>query len=84
VQTAIVDLYSKLGYMVTAQKVYDEMLVKNVVLWNSILSGYLKFGSLAEAQRVFDKIPRKDIISWKRHGLCFSRYQRKTWLLGTQ
>ena len=50
-QTAIVDLYLKLGDMVTAQKVFDEMLLKNVVLWNSILSGYLKSGSLAEAQR---------------------------------
>ena len=53
-QTAIVDLYSKLGDMVTAQK----------VSLNSILSGYLKSGSLAEDQRVFDKIPREDVISW--------------------
>ncbi|KAM4075019.1 hypothetical protein ACB094_10G138200 [Castanea mollissima] len=64
VHTVLVDLYLKLGDMVTAQKVFDEMLVKNVVSWNSILSKYLKSGSLAEAQRVFNKIPRKDVISW--------------------
>ena len=82
--------------MVTAQKVFDEML-KNVVLWNSILSGYLKSGSLAEAQRVFNKIPREDVISWNSMVLgcarvgnldqtwsLFQQIQRKTWLLGTQ
>ncbi|KAF2313167.1 hypothetical protein GH714_009571 [Hevea brasiliensis] len=50
--------------MNTALKVFDEMLVKNVVSWNSILSGYLKLGHLAEAQRVFNQIPRKDVVSW--------------------
>ena len=97
VQTALVDLYSKLCDMVTAQKVFDEMLLKNVVLWNSILSGYLKSGSLAEAQRVFNKIPREDVISWNSMVLgcarvgnldqtwsLFQQIQRKTWLLGTQ
>ncbi|XP_059443718.1 pentatricopeptide repeat-containing protein At4g22760 [Corylus avellana] len=64
VQTSLLDLYSKLGDMLTAQKVFDEMGEKNVVSWNSILSGYLKSGDLAEAQRVFDKIPRKDVVSW--------------------
>ncbi len=73
VQTALVDLYSKLGDMVTAQKVFDEMVEKNVVSWNSILSGYLKSGSLAEAQRVFDEIPRKDVISWNSMVLGYAR-----------
>ncbi|CAK7355758.1 unnamed protein product [Dovyalis caffra] len=64
VQTALVDLYSKLGDMNTAQKVFDELLEKNVVSWNSILSGHLKSGNLLEARKVFDQIPRKDVISW--------------------
>ncbi|KAF3948593.1 hypothetical protein CMV_025427 [Castanea mollissima] len=73
VQTALVDFYSKLCDMVTAQKVFDEMLVKNVVSWNSILSGCLKSGNLAEAQRVFDEIPRKDVISWNSMVLGYAR-----------
>ncbi|WRX19342.1 Pentatricopeptide repeat - like 10 [Theobroma cacao] len=64
VQTALVDLYTKLGDMDTAKKVFDEMPEKNVVSWNSILSGYLKAGNLGEAHRVFDDIPKKDVISW--------------------
>ncbi|KAK9983432.1 hypothetical protein SO802_032957 [Lithocarpus litseifolius] len=82
VQTAIVDLYSKL----TAQLVFDEMLVKNVVSWNSILSGYLKSGSLVEAQRVSDKIPRKDVISWNSMVLGYARVGNmdQTWSLFQQ
>lgn len=58
------DLYSKLGDMETARKVFDGMTEKNVVSWNSILSGYLKAGNMEEAQVVFDEIPNKDVVSW--------------------
>lgn len=64
VGTALVDLYTKLGDMETASKVFEEMPVKNVVSWNSILSGHLKTGNVAEAHKVFDEIPEKDVISW--------------------
>ncbi|KAA8525567.1 hypothetical protein F0562_007422 [Nyssa sinensis] len=64
VQTALVDFYSKLGNMETARKVFDDMVEKNVVSWNSILFGYLKSGDLALAESVFDQMPKKDVISW--------------------
>ncbi|WCJ26054.1 Pentatricopeptide repeat-containing protein At4g22760 [Euphorbia peplus] len=64
VQTALLGLYSKLGDMDNAQKVFDEMVEKNVVSWNSILCGYLKIGKLLEAERVFDQMPTKDVVSW--------------------
>ncbi|KAF8379318.1 hypothetical protein HHK36_028752 [Tetracentron sinense] len=64
VQTALVDLYSKLSDIETAQRVFDEMAERNVVSWNSILSGYLKSGELTTARRVFDEIPLKDVVSW--------------------
>ncbi|XP_050229802.1 pentatricopeptide repeat-containing protein At4g22760 [Mercurialis annua] len=64
VQTALVDLYSKLGDMNSALKVFDDTVEKNVVSWNSILSGYLKSGKLEQAQSLFDQIPMKDIVSW--------------------
>ncbi|XP_010540043.1 PREDICTED: pentatricopeptide repeat-containing protein At4g22760 isoform X1 [Tarenaya hassleriana] len=63
-QTGLVDLYSKLGDMEMAEKAFVDVAEKNVVSWNSILSGYLKSGDLEEARRVFDKIPQKDVVSW--------------------
>lgn len=64
VQTALLDFYSKLGEVKTAQKLFDEMPERNVVSWNSMLSGYLSSGDLEAAKRVFDEIPRKDVVSW--------------------
>ncbi|KAL0287792.1 UNVERIFIED_CONTAM: Pentatricopeptide repeat-containing protein [Sesamum angustifolium] len=58
------DFYSKIGDMVIARKVFDEIRGKNVVSWNSILAGYVKYGDLAMAQSVFDEMPKKDVISW--------------------
>ncbi|KAG8363840.1 hypothetical protein BUALT_Bualt19G0064100 [Buddleja alternifolia] len=64
VQTALVDFYSKMGDMVIARKVFDEIRGKNVVSWNSILAGYVKCGDLGMAQSVFDEMPVRDVISW--------------------
>lgn len=64
VQTALIDLYSKVGDMKMAQKVFDDIIQKNIVSWNSILFGHLKSGNLVEAHKVFDEIPEKDVISW--------------------
>ncbi|XAR71037.1 hypothetical protein NMG60_11028117 [Bertholletia excelsa] len=64
VQTALLDFYSKLGNTVVARKVFDEMVHKNVVSWNSILWAYLKSGNLDMAECVFGEMPEKDVISW--------------------
>ncbi|CAN1748006.1 Pentatricopeptide repeat-containing protein At4g22760 [Linum perenne] len=56
VQTALVDLYSKLGDMDTAQKAFDDTIDKNVVSWNSILSGYLKNSRPQEALQLFSQM----------------------------
>ncbi|PHT27422.1 Protein TPX2 [Capsicum baccatum] len=64
VQTALVDFYSKVGNMDFAQSVFDEMVEKNIVSWNSVLGGYVKSGDLKMAQSVFDEMPEKDVISW--------------------
>ncbi|XP_057510445.1 pentatricopeptide repeat-containing protein At4g22760 [Actinidia eriantha] len=73
VQTALVDFYSKLRNMETARKVFDEMVEKNVVSWNSMLSGYLKSGDLTMAHSLFDEIPKKDVVSWNSMVSGFAR-----------
>ncbi|KAL0381739.1 UNVERIFIED_CONTAM: putative pentatricopeptide repeat-containing protein [Sesamum angustifolium] len=37
---------------------------KNVVCWNSMVSGYSLNGQLAEATKLFNRIPQKNNISW--------------------
>ncbi|KAF8108852.1 hypothetical protein N665_0104s0165 [Sinapis alba] len=53
VQAAFVTLYAKCGDVEVARKVFDEMPVKSVVAWNSLVSGLEQNGLGEEAIRVF-------------------------------
>ncbi|KAG6498879.1 pentatricopeptide repeat-containing protein At4g22760-like [Zingiber officinale] len=63
-QTALADFYSKFEGMEAARKLFDEIPVKNVVSWNSILSMYLRAGELELARRTFHEMPVRDVVSW--------------------
>ncbi|XP_019089069.1 PREDICTED: pentatricopeptide repeat-containing protein At4g22760-like [Camelina sativa] len=73
-QTGLVGLYSRLGYIEMAKRAFDDIAEKNTVSWNSLLQGYLESGNLDEARRVFDKIPEKDVVLWN---LIISSYAKK-------
>ncbi|GAA0158194.1 hypothetical protein LIER_38602 [Lithospermum erythrorhizon] len=47
-----------------ALKLFDEMSVRNVVTWNSLLSGYFMCGDVNEARRVFNVMPDRNVVSW--------------------
>ncbi|MCD7466033.1 hypothetical protein HAX54_002357 [Datura stramonium] len=67
VQTNLVNLYSTIGggyHINDARKVFDEMIEKNVVTWNSLLFGYFRTGNIDEALRNFDEMPDKNVVSW--------------------
>ncbi|KAK1412836.1 hypothetical protein QVD17_34370 [Tagetes erecta] len=41
INTAFIDMYGKCGQISDAQKVFDEMSQRNVITWNSLISGYV-------------------------------------------
>nr|CAD1820676.1 unnamed protein product [Ananas comosus var. bracteatus] len=47
-----------------AHKVLDEVPVRNIVSWNSVLSYHLRSGDLHAARKVFDEMPARDVVSW--------------------
>ncbi|KAL3528138.1 hypothetical protein ACH5RR_012794 [Cinchona calisaya] len=56
--SALVDMYSKCGSVVCAQKVFDWMTERNVVSWNSLITCYEQNGPAIEALRVFVEMLR--------------------------
>jgi pentatricopeptide repeat protein len=42
VSNALVDMYSKFGWMAVAQKVFDGIEKRDVVTWNALISGYVE------------------------------------------
>ncbi|XP_026448722.1 pentatricopeptide repeat-containing protein At2g45350, chloroplastic-like [Papaver somniferum] len=65
VLTTLLNMYSLCGRSSRAStKVFEEMHVKDVVSWNSMISGHLRHGELELARRCFDMAPDKTLVSW--------------------
>ncbi|EEF40651.1 pentatricopeptide repeat-containing protein, putative [Ricinus communis] len=64
VNNALVTLYWKCGKVDEAQEVFNNMPVRDLVSWNTILSGYLNAGRMDEAKTFFEEMPEKNILSW--------------------
>ncbi|KAG9441950.1 hypothetical protein H6P81_017804 [Aristolochia fimbriata] len=64
VQNSLVHMYSACGDVVSARKLFDEILLPSVVSWNSIVDGYAKCGDMVSAREMFDSMPERDVVSW--------------------
>ncbi|KAF8406998.1 hypothetical protein HHK36_006119 [Tetracentron sinense] len=53
VSCSLIDMYGKCGVLEDARKVFDAMLERNVVAWNSMIVGYVQNGLNEEAMEVF-------------------------------
>lgn len=62
--TALVDMYAKMGSIHLARKQFDEIKIRDVPIWNSLITGYVKSGNMEEALRLFSTMPSRNVISW--------------------
>ncbi|TKW07148.1 hypothetical protein SEVIR_7G288700v4 [Setaria viridis] len=58
VATALLDMYAKYGRMADARRVFEAMVVRNVVSWNAIIVGYGCHGEGKEAVELFRRMLR--------------------------
>lgn len=56
VGSALVNTYLKIGSMEDAQKVFEELSIRDVVLWNAMINGYAQIGCLDKALEVFRRM----------------------------
>ncbi|EEF30293.1 pentatricopeptide repeat-containing protein, putative [Ricinus communis] len=50
---SLITMYAKCSKLDSARKVFDEILERDIVSWNSMISGYTKMGFAREAVRLF-------------------------------
>eukprot|EP00250_Pteridium_aquilinum_P009442 c18670_g1_i1 orf=2-751(-) len=56
VGSALLSMYAKCGALEKAQKVFDELLVRNIVSWNALIAGYVQYGHCEEALSYFTQM----------------------------
>ncbi|PIN16759.1 hypothetical protein CDL12_10587 [Handroanthus impetiginosus] len=61
VMNALVDMYSKCGRIEDAIYLFESIIDKDVVSWNSMISGYSKNGYAHEALRLFNRMRSNSI-----------------------
>lgn len=61
VGNALIDMYLKCGDADFARKIFNEMPVKNVVSWNSMVSGLVQKGEFKEVLNMFRKMQRRGV-----------------------
>ncbi|PSS01839.1 Pentatricopeptide repeat-containing protein [Actinidia chinensis var. chinensis] len=64
ISNALLDMYSKCGYLSIARQIFDAMPTKNVICWTSMVSGYVSCGRLDDARDLFERSPVKDLVLW--------------------
>lgn len=64
VGSPLIDMYSKSGHIKDAKSVFDGMPEKNVVVYNTMITGLLRSGLVQESKTLFDIMPEKDSITW--------------------
>ncbi|KAL8143257.1 hypothetical protein V2J09_016289 [Rumex salicifolius] len=52
------------GDVTGAKDLFETMPFRDVVAWNSMVSGYIHNGMLEDAVSVFNSMPVRDIVSW--------------------
>ncbi|XP_007210984.2 pentatricopeptide repeat-containing protein At1g18485 [Prunus persica] len=60
VNNALMDMYSKCGYLAEAQVLFDKNDKKNVVSWNSIIGGYSREGDVWGTFDLFQKMQMEE------------------------
>ncbi|XP_075484981.1 pentatricopeptide repeat-containing protein At2g22410, mitochondrial-like [Primulina tabacum] len=82
VMNAALDMYAKCGGLAKAREIFDNMEVKDVFSWTSMVNGLAKSGNVELAREFFDKMPKRNVISWNAMIAGYSQNNKPMEALG--
>lgn len=59
--STLIDMYAKCKCLDQARQVFDELVIRNVVAWNSMIGGYVKHGHGGSALKLFNEMQLEGI-----------------------
>ncbi|XP_031394793.1 pentatricopeptide repeat-containing protein At3g26630, chloroplastic-like isoform X2 [Punica granatum] len=76
VHNTLMDLYFKCGDREYGCKVFENMPVRSVVSWTTMMNGLIANGDLDSALEIFEGMPEKNVVSWTAMINGFVKNQR--------
>lgn len=73
IASALIELYASNLDMGTAEELFEEIPVRDIVLWTTMINNYGKMGDTEKARVLFDKMPERNVISWSAIITAYSR-----------
>lgn len=72
VANCLIDMYGKCGYVDEAMNVFQSIVEKDIISWNSVLAANARNAKLEQALAIFRQIPHPDTISHNEliHGIA--------------
>jgi pentatricopeptide repeat protein len=64
IANSLLDVYRKCGCVDDARRLFDEIPVKDVQMWATIVCAYAEDDQLDAARRLFYQMPERNAISW--------------------
>lgn len=62
--TSLVGMYGKIGGIVDACKIFNDMPVRNVVTWNAMIGGFFRSGDVHSASLLFKQMGIRSEVTW--------------------
>ena len=72
-------MYVKCKKLEFAQRLFDALVERDIISWNTMIAGYAKVGELDLAHTFFDQMPRRYLFSWI--SLIYGYSQRSDYIM---
>ncbi|KAF6167247.1 hypothetical protein GIB67_043108 [Kingdonia uniflora] len=63
-ENALIDMYAACEQMEVVLGLFENMKVRDVITWTTMITGFINLGQLERAQEYFDQMPERDYVSW--------------------
>ncbi|XP_068647657.1 putative pentatricopeptide repeat-containing protein At3g15930 [Aristolochia californica] len=63
-ENALIGMFASCGDMDVAFQLFNDMNIKDVISWTTMVTGFANLGQVDQARQIFDKMPQRDFVSW--------------------
>ncbi|KAG6736812.1 hypothetical protein POTOM_060292 [Populus tomentosa] len=82
IRIGVIELYSSCGVMEDAEKVFDEMYQRDVIVWNLMIRGFCKRRDVDMGLCLFRQMRKRSVVSWNIMISCLAQSRQDSEALG--